>query len=222
MTQHYFECMRKQRILASSLILLLTLLTLLTPTTSANQLQIWDRLQGTAPKGYVLLLRHSLAPGVGDPENFRVDDCSTQRNLSEQGREDAVALGKWLQRRQIEIYRIESSRWCRAKETANLLDLGRVSLNSNLDSLFQETDIVNHPKTKRVRQQIQKHREKTGLLVLVGHYVNIGALTGVGVDSGESVLVKAKKNGEIRVLGSTPDLGRREIYKVSLFETHFL
>ena len=47
----------------------------------ANELAIWDKLQGTNPKGYVLLLRHTLAPGVGDPENFKLNDCSTQRNL---------------------------------------------------------------------------------------------------------------------------------------------
>ena len=73
----------------------------------ASELAIWDKLQGSAPKGYVLLLRHSLAPGVGDPENFRVSDCSTQRNLSEQWRQDAREIGKWLQRREIKIARVE-------------------------------------------------------------------------------------------------------------------
>jgi hypothetical protein len=51
----------------------------------ANELLIWDQLQGKAPKGYVLLFRHSSAPGVGDPENFKLNDCSTQRNLSAEG-----------------------------------------------------------------------------------------------------------------------------------------
>lgn len=96
-----------------------------TPAIYASELLIWDQLQGTAPKGYVLLMRHGLAPGVGDPENFRLGDCSTQRNLSDVGRDDAKAVGAWLKRREIKIYRIESSRWCRAKETAELLGLGR-------------------------------------------------------------------------------------------------
>ena len=87
----------------------------------ANELAIWDKLQGTNPKGYVLLLRHTIAPGVGDPENFKLNDCSTQRNLSQVGREDAKAVGDWLKRRDIKISRVESSRWCRAKETAQLL-----------------------------------------------------------------------------------------------------
>ena len=64
-------------------------LTLIPHNAAAKSLAIWDLLQGTNPKGYVFLMRHALAPGVGDPENFRVDDCSTQRNLNDQGRQDA-------------------------------------------------------------------------------------------------------------------------------------
>ena len=187
--------------------LVLSLISSLTAQSSfANELLFWDQLQGKAPKGYVLLFRHSLAPGVGDPANFKLNDCSTQRNLSAEGREDAKEIGKWLQRREVKIARVESSRWCRAKETAQLLNLGKVRLNPNLDSLFQEADATNHPQTSKVRQQIINHRNKAGLLVLVGHYVNIAALTGVGVDSGEGVLVRADNKGVIKVVGATPDL----------------
>ena len=193
------------------LIALLTfsLIFTLSPQTSiANELAIWDKLQGTAPKGYVLLLRHSLAPGVGDPENFDLRDCSTQRNLSAVGRQDAQDVGRWLARREIKIARVESSRWCRAKETANLLNLGKVRLNRNLDSLFEEADALNHPQTIKVRRQIVDHRNKSGMLILVGHFVNIAAITNVGVDSGEGVLVRADSKGVIKVVGSTPTLNR--------------
>jgi len=174
----------------------------------ANELAIWDKLQGTNPKGYVLLLRHTLAPGVGDPENFKLNDCSTQRNLSQVGREDAKSVGDWLKRREIKIARVESSRWCRAKETAQLLDIGRVRLNPNLDSLFDSQDPAKAIQTVRVKKQIVDWRNKSGLLVLVGHFVNIGAVTGVGVGSGEGVLVKADSKGKITVVGLTPKLGR--------------
>ena len=170
----------------------------------ASELAIWDRLQGSAPKGYVLLLRHALAPGVGDPDNFKIDDCSTQRNLSAQGREDAKAIGQWIKRREIKIAQVQSSRWCRAKESAQLLNLGKVNLNKNLDSLFQEADAVNHIQTKLVRKQIQDYRQKSGLLILVGHFVNISALTGASVDSGEGVLVRADSKGRIVVVGRSP------------------
>jgi len=195
----------KRLILATALTLLFSLTA---QSSSANELLIWDKLQGTAPKGYVLLMRHSYAPGVGDPDNFKLNDCSTQRNLSDVGRQDAKDVGEWLKRREIKIFRVETSRWCRAKETAQLLGLGKVRLNKNLDSLFEEADALNHPQTAAVRKQIQNHRNRTGLLVLVGHYVNIAALTGVGVASGEGILIKANAQGEFKVFGATPKLNR--------------
>ena len=188
--------------------LLIILTCLFSQSAYANELAIWDKLQGTNPKGYVLLLRHTLAPGVGDPENFKLNDCSTQRNLSQVGREDAKSVGDWLKRRDIKIARVESSRWCRAKETAQLLDIGRVRLNPNLDSLFESADPAKAIQTARVKKQIVDWRNKSGLLVLVGHFVNIGAVTGVGVGSGEGVLVKADSKGKITVVGLTPKLGR--------------
>ena len=195
----------KRLILATVLTLLFSLTA---QSSSANELLIWDKLQGTAPKGYVLLMRHSYAPGVGDPDNFKLNDCSTQRNLSDVGRQDAQDVGEWLKRREIKVFRVETSRWCRAKETAQLLGLGKVRLNKNLDSLFEEADALNHPQTAAVRKQIQNHRNRAGLLVLVGHYVNIAALTGVGVASGEGILIKANAQGEFKVFGATPKLNR--------------
>ena len=190
------------------IVVVLLLFSLMTQSAYANELAIWDKLQGTNPKGYVLLLRHTLAPGVGDPENFKLNDCSTQRNLSQAGRDDAKAVGDWLKRREIKVARVESSRWCRAKETAQLLGIGRVRLNANLDSLFESQDPAKAIQTVRVKKQIVDWRNKSGLLVLVGHFVNIGAVAGVGVGSGEGVLVKADSKGKITVVGLTPKLGR--------------
>jgi phosphohistidine phosphatase SixA len=190
------------------MVVVLLLCSLMTQSAYANELEIWDKLQGTNPKGYVLLLRHTIAPGVGDPENFKLNDCSTQRNLSQVGRDDAKAVGDWLKRRDIKISRVESSRWCRAKQTAQLLGIGKVRLNSNLDSLFESADPAKAIQTVRVKKQIVDWRNKSGLLVLVGHFINIGAVAGVGVGSGEGVLVKADSKGRITVVGLTPKLGR--------------
>jgi phosphohistidine phosphatase SixA len=170
----------------------------------ADDLAVWDKLKASNTKGYVLLLRHALAPGSGDPANFKLNDCSTQRNLSEQGRADAKDIGIWLKSKQVKIHRVESSRWCRAKETAKLMAIGNVRLNKNLDSLFNAADPVKHPKTAAIRKQIVNHRNKEGLLVMVGHFVNIGAIVGSGVDSGEGVLVRANAKGEIKIVGSSP------------------
>lgn len=187
----------------------LFLVTLLTATflpqsAQARDLAIWDQLQGTSPKGYVLLMRHALAPGIGDPANFKVSDCSTQRNLNNEGRKDAREIGMWLQRREVKIFRVESSRWCRAKETAQLLNIGKVILNKNFDSLFQDADPVNDPQTANIKDRIFKHRNTKGLLVLVGHSINIQALTGVSLESGEGVLVRANAQREIKIFGYSP------------------
>ena len=179
-------------------------LTLIPHNASAESLAIWDSLQGTNPKGYVLLMRHALAPGVGDPANLRVGDCSTQRNLNDQGRQDARDIGQWIKRREVRILRVESSRWCRAKETAKLLGLGPVRLNKNLDSLFQDEDALNDPQTANIRKRIVSHRNSSGLLIFVGHFVNISAVVGVSVDSGEGVLVRANAQGQIKVMGFSP------------------
>ncbi len=171
---------------------------------NARDLAIWDKLKGKNPRGYVLLMRHALAPGVGDPENFRLGDCSTQRNLSEEGRQDAREIGEWLKRRDVPIFRVESSRWCRARETAELLGIGAVRANKNLDSLFEDADPIGDPQTAKTRKQIVDHRQKRGVLVMVGHFVNVSALTGVGLESGEGVLVRANAKGEIKVVGFSP------------------
>jgi len=171
---------------------------------SARDLAVWDKLKGTNPRGYVLLMRHALAPGVGDPVNFKLGDCTTQRNLSAEGRQDARDIGDWIKRREVPIYRVESSRWCRARETAELLGIGAVRANKNLDSLFTEVDPIGDPKTAKIRKRIIDHRQKNGLLVMVGHFVNVSALTGVGLESGEGVLVRANSKGEIKVIGYTP------------------
>jgi phosphohistidine phosphatase SixA len=169
-----------------------------------KDLKIWDQLQGTNPTGYVLLMRHALAPGIGDPANFKVTDCSTQRNLNEEGRKDAREIGQWLARREVKIFRVESSRWCRAKETAQLLNIGKVRLNKNLDSLFRDSDPISDPQTANIKKRILDHRKAKGLLIMVGHSVNIQALTDISLESGEGVLVRATAQGKLEVMGYSP------------------
>jgi phosphohistidine phosphatase SixA len=189
----------------AALLLAALLATTLSPAPAqAKDLAIWDQLQGTNPKGYVLLMRHALAPGIGDPENFNVNDCSTQRNLNEEGRKDAREIGSWLKRRDVKIFRVESSRWCRDKETAELLDVGKVRPNKNFDSLFRDPDPANNPQTAAIKKRIFNHRNTRGLLVLVGHSVNIQTLTGTSLESGEGVLVRATSQGELKISGYSP------------------
>ena len=189
----------------AALVLTALLATTLFPShANARDLAIWDQIKGTNPKGYVLLMRHALAPGIGDPENFNVNDCSTQRNLNDEGRTDAREIGSWLKRRDVKIFRVESSRWCRAKETAELLDIGKVRPNKNFDSLFRDPDPANNPQTAAIKKRIFNHRNTRGLLVMVGHSVNIQTLTGTSLESGEGVLVRATPQGDLKILGYSP------------------
>lgn len=97
----------------------------LTTAESAPESDLWSRLQ-QADTHYYVLMRHAIAPGTGDPSNFQLADCSTQRNLSEEGRTQARRTGEAFRDKQIPVRQVLSSEWCRCLETAELLDLGAV------------------------------------------------------------------------------------------------
>lgn len=186
------------------IVALIAIALVMAPSPALASEKAWKKVSNPKTTGYVLLLRHAIAPGVGDPANFKIGDCSTQRNLSEEGKAQARAIGAWLKSKKIRIARVESSRWCRSIETAKLMDIGKVKQNPNLDSLFNSDNPIADPRTAATREQIIKHRNKKGLLVLVFHQINIMALAGGGVDSGEGVLVRANRDGELKVMGLSP------------------
>ncbi|MEY3733666.1 MAG: hypothetical protein RL347_1025 [Actinomycetota bacterium] len=178
-------------------------LTLLTaPSTSAQAADIWQTLR--EGRGYAVLLRHAIAPGTGDPAGFRLGDCSTQRNLSVEGRRQAIAIGAQWRRERLPVDRVLTSRWCRARDTARLLVVGEVRAYPALDSSFTVSDATASRRTAKVRALIQRHRGQAGVLVLVGHQVNITDLTGVAPPSGGAVVVKANPDGSLRVVGTLP------------------
>ncbi|SEO65765.1 histidine phosphatase family protein [Aquisalimonas asiatica] len=136
----------------------------------------------------VLMLRHALAPGVGDPEGFEVGDCSTQRNLDERGREQARAWKPFLQAHGIDRARVLSSQWCRSMDTAQEMNVGEVVELPPLNSFFggrgdreqQTRDTIMHVNTM----------EPGDPVILVSHQVNITALTGTSVRSNEGVIIR--------------------------------
>jgi len=163
---------------------------------------VWATMRDTP--GLVLYMRHATAPGVSDPVGFDVGNCATQRNLSPAGRAEARRLGNRIRRAEIPVAAVFSSRWCRARDTAALLNIGTPRTNTALDSLFRVSNAGGHPKTERTRRIIRAHRDQPGLLVLVGHQANISALTGIAPASGEGVLLRADPVGRIRVIGRVP------------------
>ena len=87
--------------------------------------------------GYFLMIRHAQAPGSGDPENFKIGDCSTQRNLNETGRAQARSIGNWLRHKGLASARVYASQWCRCLETAKLMGLGPVKELPALNSFYE-------------------------------------------------------------------------------------
>lgn len=170
----------------------LTALLLLLPGNAlAND---WDVLN---QPGAIALMRHALAPGFSDPANFQLRDCTTQRNLDARGQAQARAIGDALRERGIMFDQVLSSQWCRTLETARLLDLGAVQEVPSLNSFFENRK-DSDPQTRATLELLRKTK---GRLMLVTHQVNITAMTGRGVASGEIVIIRLTDNGT-EVIGS--------------------
>jgi broad specificity phosphatase PhoE len=166
--------------------LLVTLLLALLPGwAAAND---WAALK---EPGAHAIMRHALAPGTGDPANFDVEDCSTQRNLDARGRAQARALGEALRARDISFDRVLSSAWCRSFDTAELMALGTPEITPALNSFFRNRE-RSAPQTEALREIIAAAE---GPLLMVTHQVNITALTGQWVDSGEVFVIRETDDG---------------------------
>lgn len=147
--------------------------------------------------GAIAIMRHALAPGTGDPGNFRLEDCTTQRNLNEAGRQQARKTGEALRERGIVFDKVFTSQWCRARETARLLDIGTPIDMASLNSFFGGQG-DRSAQTDETRAALQN---MTGTVLLVTHQVNISALTGLPARSGEIIIFQLE-NGAPQTLGS--------------------
>lgn len=145
-------------------------------------------------------MRHAIAPGTGDPPEFMLGDCNTQRNLSSEGREQAMRIGARFRENGIHTARVFSSQWCRCLETARLLELGTVDDLPIINSFFQQYE-NREPQTEALREWIAV-QDLDEPLVLVTHQVNITALTGIFPNSGEMVIIRRSSGAEIEVVGT--------------------
>ncbi len=157
---------------------------------------IWDVLKSP---DHFAIMRHALAPGMGDPADFKLHNCETQRNLSAAGRQQAINIGKEFRRNGIRHARVLSSQWCRCLETADLLDLGKPEELSVLNSFFQEHEKA-ETQTQALRNWLQR-QDLSETLILVTHQVNITGLTNVFPASGEIIVVKREMTGFYTVVG---------------------
>ena len=137
--------------------------------------------------GKIIFIRHAYAPGVGDPDNFSINDCSTQRNLNKEGIEQSKKIGKIFKNNFIEIDKIFSSEWCRCKDTAFYAFKKYKTfsaLNSFYDPKFEKKKNL---QIKQLQNYIKKWTSNKNL-VLITHYVVISEILGIGVSSGEIII----------------------------------
>ena len=141
----------------------------------------------------LIFIRHALAPGNGDPDNFDIFDCSTQRNLNSVGKDQSIELGKFFDTNDISIDLVLSSEWCRCKETANLAFKKFETfdaLNSFYDPKFYKNK---EPQLEKLINFIN-NLENEGNIVFVTHYVVIAAIFGQAVTSGEILIADQNLN----------------------------
>ncbi|MDQ8184311.1 histidine phosphatase family protein [Pelagicoccus sp. SDUM812002] len=168
----------------------------------AGQTKEDDRLWESVRSGEAfVLMRHALAPGTGDPGNFEIADCATQRNLSEAGRRQAREIGERFRASGIDEASVFTSQWCRCRETAELLDLGPVSELPALNSFFQEYERRDDQTEALNEWLLTRDASDRRALVLVTHQVNITATAGVYPSSGEIVVCSLSHEGALEVLG---------------------
>ena len=176
--------------------LAILLLTAVSPASANQNSALWKALKGG---GHIAFMRHALAPGTGDPANFNLADCATQRNLDDRGRSQAERIGDRFRMAGIETARVYSSQWCRCLDTATLLDIGPVNSLSALNSIYQR------PQERAPRlaalEDFLATRDVDETLVLVTHHTLIGAYTGIYPASGEIVVARSLKDGTVEPIG---------------------
>ncbi len=137
--------------------------------------------------GNLIFIRHAYAPGGGDPDNFDINDCLTQRNLSEIGRNQSKKIGEFFKEYQIPIDKVISSEWCRCKETA-LIAFSDYETESFLNSFFSENFRKNKDsQIKNLKSYVRKWDKKNNL-ILVTHYVLILEILDYAPSSGEIII----------------------------------
>ena len=156
-----------------------------------------DLIQSLKEGGKIIFIRHAYAPGGGDPDNFDLNDCSTQRNLNNEGISQSKLIGEFFVKNKIQIDQVLSSEWCRCKDTAKYAFKNFKTFNA-LNSFFSSKFAQNEDKQiKDLKNFIQNWKSEKNL-VLVTHYVVISSMLNMAVGSGEIVIT----NNDYDVIGT--------------------
>ena len=151
--------------------------------------------------GVVVAFRHALAPGTFDPPNFKLGDCSTQRNLSAEGREQAQRLGQWFAAKDLRPDSVRSSPWCRCMDTATLA-FGTAQAWPALASPVGSPETTTADRLAHLRAALVQARQQPGrFAVWVTHMFVLADLAGANTASGEGLVLQADSGGKPVVLG---------------------
>lgn len=150
--------------------------------------------------GVVVAFRHALAPGTFDPPEFRLGDCTTQRNLNDVGRAQAQRLGQWFRQQGLSPAAVRSSPWCRCMDTATLA-FGSATAWPALGSPRGATETTNVQSIRELRQAVATASTQTGRFeVWVTHMFVLADLAATNTGSGEGLLLRADAAGAPKVL----------------------
>ena len=169
-------------------------ISLITPIKADLNINLMNQLEDG---GKLIFIRHAYAPGSGDPNNFNLNDCSTQRNLNEDGRKQAQYIGEFFIKNKIKIEKVISSEWCRCKETSKIA-FKNFSTNNFLNSFYSAQYLKNKDKQINDLNNYISNFKSNKNLVLVTHYVLISEVLNYAPSSGE--IVVSDKN--FNIIGS--------------------
>ena len=149
----------------------------------------------------LIFIRHAIAPGNGDPENFDIMDCNTQRNLDEKGIQQSKKIGLYFKKNKIKIDKVLSSQWCRCKDTAKIAFKKFKTFNA-LNSFYDEKFAANKSNQIEDLKKYIKKWDSDKNLVLVTHYVVISSILGIGSSSGEIIISDKNLNiiGRVKII----------------------
>ena len=147
-----------------------------------------DKILNLLSEGKKLIfIRHAIAPGNGDPNNFNIKDCSTQRNLNKNGIKQSKKIGLFFKKNKIKIDKILSSEWCRCIDTAKYAFENFETFDA-LNSFYDEKFAANETRQINDLKKYIKNWDSDKNLVFVTHYVVISSILNTGSSSGEIII----------------------------------
>ena len=147
-----------------------------------------DDLQNLLSEGEKLIfIRHAYAPGSGDPDNFDLSNCATQRNLNQKGIDQAKTINKFFLENHMDSSLVLSSEWCRCRQTAKYA-FKNYKTKSFLNSFFSQRFAQNKTKQIKELKEFIKKWDGKGNLIFVTHYVVILEVLNSSVSPGEIVI----------------------------------